>query len=1465
MFLRFSFKPSLSLNYNRLNASTSPNNSLSSKVDPALKSGKPVLLFFREDGCPFCKKQTPIIDELEKEYSNKIAFVRVDVDKDRAATEEMGVSGYPDLFLINNTKNNRYVYREFDGLTEKETLKENIDYLIKNGSLLQISTMDTAGTGNYTYHSCSRWKCYENCIADTYPELNFLEVQRAVLDYLLFCAGVEASQAWLDRYYAAQGLECHDKCEIAKGKGSSAEEIGDCVRCSIAWASNFAPAPASCVVGLFNKLADKLAPHLDCLAECFAPPTTWSQNWGHSCRDKRSPDQYRCNGDNIGIYSCLDCEWTWVGERRCPNGCEETPNGAKCLIKCENDSQCDDKNPCTEDLCTEGGTCWNRPKCIGPVSCTTDSHGRTCCKSPQCNRTDGTCYFDTSCSPGPGGDHPDERNDISESNVTISLSDATNASGIGILKSGFPVYTQNLLSSLGESSSLVEIGAPLEEFAQYPILIIPSGGLSGLDTSVSFDKKIENYVQEGGILISFAQQHGYEFNSLPGGEVTGYGWIEDQSCQQGSAAINTYHPILSGQDSPILDIEVDGYFTGYPKNATILLSRVKNGQPVMILYNYGKGYVVATTAYIDWARSNYQGSSDGTILTRDLLAWAKYAGDIPTFSAENVSMNLRNPLPSPISYPVKEFQKGQKVNLSINVTNTANISCDRVNFLLYDPMLIKHWANVSQDILSNHSKIVYLNYNTTNDSVAGLWTVIYALSKSGTLLNGGYGAEFSLGYDIDSLSHFMAYVTPIDPSGQAMGQKAIPLYMLPGTSGSLNFTVDSKPGIWTARYSVVSQENERQVMVSSLYTFAVSKFSENPQGVAYNGKQINFDVSSDAEEYSFGSNGTFIIQVWNSGDTNRNVTCWWSFPHNFGAKGDPIYGSPGTTTPGHNSNLHRTLSVPAHGKASFAYSVPIYSYDRLWAEFYEGGESSNNYLGQASRGFYVFDPSISIAIRADKQEYSKGEKVQASLNLNNTQSISHNVSVTLRALDPDSRKLYEEIFPVNLSPSASSNKWLNFTLPSGSKYGIYTLTAEAYENGVKIGSSSTYFKLAKDYFLDISFDKPDKAYRIRQNISVHLDAGNYGNTPWNSQLNISIPSLSFSDKKSLSLKSGEIEHFLYILNIPETIGQGKHDVIVTSSYDGSTIKDAFFIPESSLTLTSDKTSFYAGEVLSINLTNAGGVDAGCTCSMKFFDPQARVVYENDSIDKKVLAGETQKLGFEIPGQTASRRYYLIAKCTAHGQNATTTLLKHFTITGINVSLNSTTSKQIYVMGENLSLNTTVVNIGNDIVNSTLDLKIINAAVPGSTAGARSSNSEKNIKLHVMQALPVHNLNTSKDFSTIQGAIDDAKTINGNIISIDPGTYNENLNVNKQIKLKSTSGDPRSVKISAINQNDHAVKILANNVSIQGLTIQNASNSQMAGIYQGIGTNHILIGNCTILNCDRGVSSRDLLIIRFTTA
>ncbi len=49
-------------------------------LQKALKSGKPVLLEMYTDTCPQCKKLAPIIEELEREYGDKVVFIKINAN-----------------------------------------------------------------------------------------------------------------------------------------------------------------------------------------------------------------------------------------------------------------------------------------------------------------------------------------------------------------------------------------------------------------------------------------------------------------------------------------------------------------------------------------------------------------------------------------------------------------------------------------------------------------------------------------------------------------------------------------------------------------------------------------------------------------------------------------------------------------------------------------------------------------------------------------------------------------------------------------------------------------------------------------------------------------------------------------------------------------------------------------------------------------------------------------------------------------------------------------------------------------------------------------------------------------------------------------------------------------------------------------------------------------------------------------
>ena len=203
----------------------------------------------------------------------------------------------------------------------------------------------------------------------------------------------------------------------------------------------------------------------------------------------------------------------------------------------------------------------------------------------------------------PANDHPDETYGIGDEVFPPFSGENkhfTVDKYVGVFNEGFSNSASEMVLRNWNAIGLVPIeelvsGIIVEDLKYYPIMIIPTAGLHGLDNSLTFRQKLGDYVSAGGTVIVFAQQHGYEFNALPGGEVSGYGWQEDQSCHTNAAYINAYHPIFAGQDSANLDAGIDGYFTNWPGNATILLRRTKNGMPAMIAYPYGNGWVVAPT------------------------------------------------------------------------------------------------------------------------------------------------------------------------------------------------------------------------------------------------------------------------------------------------------------------------------------------------------------------------------------------------------------------------------------------------------------------------------------------------------------------------------------------------------------------------------------------------------------------------------------------------------------------------------------------------------------------------------------------------------------------------------------------------------------------------------------------------------------------------------------------------------
>jgi len=284
--------------------------------------------------------------------------------------------------------------------------------------------------------------------------------------------------------------------------------------------------------------------------------------------------------------------------------------------------------------------------------------------------------------------------------------DIRNTVDVGIMYHGFPDDIVNLLNSLEVSNAT--FWDDDEDLSKYKTIIMPSGSSFGMDTSEIFKWQLRQYVKNGGVLISFAQQQGYEFSCLPGGEVKGYGWAEDQSCWTNAAYVDTYKPCFAGQNSANLDVNVDGYFTQWPASATVLLRRIKNNMPCMISYPYDKGYVIASTLFSDWGYGHNQTSKAEITLIRDLISWAK-----------------------DINKEIPEVKPDETIKLDVSVVNNTDKVANKAILTLIDPDRNIIATQTITTIIPPHSTI-----KTTHspllpqNSKHGIWWVGYELQDN---------------------------------------------------------------------------------------------------------------------------------------------------------------------------------------------------------------------------------------------------------------------------------------------------------------------------------------------------------------------------------------------------------------------------------------------------------------------------------------------------------------------------------------------------------------------------------------------------------------------------------------------------------------------------------------------------------------------------------------------------------------
>lgn len=67
-----------------------------------LKARKPVLVDFWAEWCVPCKAVAPVIDQLANEYSGKMVFGKVDVDRSPQIASLLGIRSIPTMIVFSN-------------------------------------------------------------------------------------------------------------------------------------------------------------------------------------------------------------------------------------------------------------------------------------------------------------------------------------------------------------------------------------------------------------------------------------------------------------------------------------------------------------------------------------------------------------------------------------------------------------------------------------------------------------------------------------------------------------------------------------------------------------------------------------------------------------------------------------------------------------------------------------------------------------------------------------------------------------------------------------------------------------------------------------------------------------------------------------------------------------------------------------------------------------------------------------------------------------------------------------------------------------------------------------------------------------------------------------------------------------------------------------------------------------------
>jgi len=90
------------------------------------EGSKPAIIDFYADWCSPCKQLSPMVEEIARQYAGKIVVYKVNTDKEKILSQDIGISGLPTLLFIPMSGKPQSTV----GLIPKETLLKAINEVL---------------------------------------------------------------------------------------------------------------------------------------------------------------------------------------------------------------------------------------------------------------------------------------------------------------------------------------------------------------------------------------------------------------------------------------------------------------------------------------------------------------------------------------------------------------------------------------------------------------------------------------------------------------------------------------------------------------------------------------------------------------------------------------------------------------------------------------------------------------------------------------------------------------------------------------------------------------------------------------------------------------------------------------------------------------------------------------------------------------------------------------------------------------------------------------------------------------------------------------------------------------------------------------------------------------------------------------------------------------------------------------